>query len=504
MTSRRPIISKTLFLRAHECPRLFWHEVHRPDLIPPLDDAEQARIQNGRLVGELARRAFPGGVMIEPGPDDDKRTAEAMADPGVNVIYEATFRTPGEVVRADVLRRAPDGSWDLIEVKASSRVKDEHKLDVAFQLRLLLENGVQVHDVLLAHPDPDYVREDVIDPKSFFTLNSLHVEAEALQADVERDLVRFHQILASPTPPPETGFERCKCPFHVRAQTPHPIDQLPFLSQKARTKLIEANITDITQIPADFNGLSERQMRVRDAVVNGAPYFDHETLAREFANFVYPIHFIDFETFQPPIPMYRGTRPFQTVPFQWSLHSLGIDGSIKHAEFLHTEETVPFRAFGESLLDALGDAGTVVVYSSHEREILKSLIPSAPDLRDEILAVIDRQVDLLKVMRANVYYPEFHGSYSLKKILPVLVPDLGYDDLAIRNGAHAAAIFEELLREGMRNGLADERCQALLAYCCRDTEALLRIYQALHHEIQRRRPMLIVPRKPAHAGGRRR
>lgn len=489
MTPLKPVISKTLFIKAHECLQEFWHIVHRPDLIPEPDEADRALMESGREVGELAREAYPGGVLIRPGNDDVERTLRAMADPNVPAIFEATFRTAGEVARVDVLRRVEGDVWELVEVKASSHVKEKHKLDAAFQLRMLRKAGVQVRDCFIAHPDPNFVRDATVDPRAFFREESVHTEALALQGSVETDLAYFHSILASPTPPPETGLERCKCPFHNRPVLDHPIDNLPFLSAKARGKLAEAGITEITQIPPDFEYISERQMRVRNAVVSGEPYFDHETLAVELSKVIYPVRFIDFETYQPAVPSFMGARPFQTVPFQWSLHSLYPDGNVTHREYLHQDGSDPHRAFGETLLDALGNEGTIVVYSSHEKDTLKSVAAQVPELRGEIFAAIDRQVDLLKLLRANVYYPEFRGSHGLKKVLPVLVPGLSYDDLEIRNGAHAAAAFEEMIRPTASPERRNFLRQALLAYCQRDTEALLHIFKALWVEIQKRRQM---------------
>lgn len=499
------IISKSDFITARKCLLRFWHEVHQPEKLPALTEFDKALLKSGREVGEIARQAYPGGVLIAPGPGDAERTRAAMADPNVPAIYEATFRTDSEVVKVDVLRRRPDGDWDLLEVKAASQAKDLDIFDVAFQVWVLQKTGVPVRNSFIVHPDPDYVRGDAVDPSLLFREVSVHSEAISHQEAVERDLAYYHSVLQAPNPPPETGLERCKCELHERLNTPNPIDHLPFLSQKARGKLFEAGITDITQIPPDFEWISGRQMRVRNAVVTGEPYFDHESLAEALFQVEYPIRFIDFETFDPAIPLYRGTRPFQTVPFQWSLHSLHADGSVDHREFLHLRSgEPPFRAFVESLLDALEDQGTIVVYSGHERRTLTSVAEQVPELRAEIFDSIDRQLDLLKLMRANVYHPGFRGSHSLKKVLPVLVPGLSYEGLEIQDGGHAAGVFAEIMRPSTSASRRIFLSNALLRYCERDTEALLRIFLALQEEIQHRRQRLMAPRGQVRAASSRR
>lgn len=490
-------ISKSRYMSGKRCLVTMWHEIHRPDAIPPLDDAALAIIEAGHDVGEVARRAYPGGVLIESDRSNPEqefvRTEEAVSDPSIPAIFEASVRHGNEMARVDVLKRVPsEDAWDLIEVKSSSKVKDEHLLDTAFQLRLLRKNGLRVRKVEVRHPNRNYVLKGDLDPDAFLGGQEVTGDASSLIPEVERDLKRFHQVLASPTPPTGPHAEQChdprNCPFHSRTvATDHPIDHLPFLSRKARGALADAGITDIRDIPADFESISERQMRVRDVVVSGDPHFETDELEQAFGQLEGPLHFIDFETFQPAIPLYDGTRPFQTIPFQWSLHTLLPNGRLYHKEYLHADETDPRRRFAKRLIKGLGSKGSILVYSSHEKNTIEGLARDLPDLRPELEALTDRFVDLLKLLRAHVYYPEFQGSHSLKKVLPALVDGVSYDDLSIQNGAQAAGAFAEIIREDTPIERRAELSTDLLKYCERDTEALARIYLSLQAKLRERR-----------------
>lgn len=499
-------ISKSRYMSGKRCLLTMWHEVHKPDLVPEPDDAALAIMEAGHDVGAVAHQAYPGGVLIESDrsePDMEfLRTEEAMADPNVPAIFEASIRHGNEMARIDVLKRVEgEDAWDLIEVKSSSHVKDEHILDTAFQLRLLRKNGVKVRRVEVHHPNKAYVLRGELDPKKFLTGEDVTPGAKSLMPEVEADLIEFHKILTSTTPPTGPHVDFCSdpkgCPFHSRqVNTEHPIDHLPFLSKKARGILGDEGITDIRDIPEDFGDISERQMRVRDVVVNGEPYFDVDEIEKAFRNLQGPIHFIDFETFQPAIPLYQGTKPFQTIPFQWSLHTLLPSGRLYHKEYLHADESDPRRRFAERLIKGLEDGGSIMVYSSHERKTLEGVAKSFPDLKPELDALIDRFEDLLKILRANVYFQEFQGSHSLKKVLPALVPGLSYDDLSLQNGALAAGAFAEIIREDTPMERRAELSTDLLKYCERDTEALARIYLAILAELRRRRePETKQPRK---------
>ena len=192
-----------------------------------------------------------------------------------------------------------------------------------------------------------------------------------------------------------------------------------------------------------------------------------------------PVHFIDFETIGPALPVYAGTRPFQTIPFQWSLHVRGDDGNLNHLEFLNEDADDPRERFMQSLLEAIPSEGTIVVYSGYESRILGELADSFPQYAQQLETISGRTFDLLKVIRENYYHPEFHGSNSIKSVLPALVPELSYADLGIQDGSTAGIRYTDMVKDGARPAENAEIKRALLAYCERDTEAMVRVFDVL-------------------------
>jgi hypothetical protein len=222
--------------------------------------------------------------------------------------------------------------------------------------------------------------------------------------------------------------------------------------------LEEIGVNDILEIPADFSELNEIQQRVRDCVVNDSLYLDKE-IKNELSKLVYPVHFLDFETFNPALPLYIGTRPYEVIPFQWSDHILDKDGTLRHEEFLHDGTGDPRPAFTGSLINTLGKSGSVVLYSGYETGRIKALADALPQFSDELLAIIPRIFDLLPQIRNNCYHPEFYGSFSIKLVLPALVPGMSYKDLEINEGGLASLAYLEIISPKTTS----DRCNELRA-----------------------------------------
>jgi len=237
------------------------------------------------------------------------------------------------------------------------------------------------------------------------------------------------------------------------------------------------NIEDIRDIPASFP-LTSLQTRIRDAVSKEAGHLDPE-LADELQDVQYPVHFLDFETVGLAIPRYPGTRPYQALPFQWSDHILYEDGTIVHREYLCDRDEDPRGAFAASLLKALGPTGTIFVFTMYEKEVMRQLADLLPQYRDLLLRTEDRFKDLHALVRKHVYHPGFHGSFSLKSVLPALVPSMAYEDLAIQNGQQASAAYLHMLDPGTSPEERAEIKRALLSYCANDTLGLLKVREEL-------------------------
>jgi len=297
----------------------------------------------------------------------------------------------------------------------------------------------------------------------------------------------MRDCLAMVEPPMVEPGSQCStpygCEFHDRCTGDKPDDwiaHLPRLSQARAGELKVLGIEAISAIPADFP-LSWKQGIIRDATASGQPYISPD-LVHLLGNFGPPACYLDFEAMMPPIPLYEGTRPYQTLPFQWSLHAATEDGLLHHREFLADGATDPRRTFAETLIDALNEFdGPIIVYSAYEKTRLNELAGVFPDLGASLRAIIARLADLLPVVRGAVYFREFWFSNSIKSVAPALCPGFGYDDLeGVADGLAASAAFLQLASGAIPGReVAEQLRTALLAYCHRDTMAMVEVHRAL-------------------------
>lgn len=258
------------------------------------------------------------------------------------------------------------------------------------------------------------------------------------------------------------------------------VAKLPRLSAKQASELEALEIEFIAQIPADFR-LTLRQVIIRDAMATGQPFVAPD-LARLLRRFGPPALYLDFEAMMPAIPLYEGTRPYQALPFQWSLHEMDANGAVRHKEYLASGANDPRREFAETLIEELGDANLpIIVYSAYEQTTLKALARQFLDLAPQLDAIIGRLADLLPIVRGAVYHPDFQFSNSIKQVAPALCPGFGYDDLEdIADGSAAAATFARIASGSVSDTAEVDRLrEAFLAYCKRDTLAMVEVHRAL-------------------------
>lgn len=488
--SVRPL-SKTRVTAGLQCSKRVYLESYEYEKRDPMDPGRRAILDAGTLVGRVARGRFPGGVTMDEDPIRFDRalrqTAAAISDPKTMAIYEAAFAFADIRVRVDILVRTNDGAWDLVEVKSSTGFKDEYLPDVAVQVHVAEGSGVAIRRAFLLHVNNQYVWPGgEYDLDSLFSALDLTEQARGSLPKLLQGIDGMREILRATAPPDVAVGPHCRkpyvCPFHDychKGGPEHHVTDLPKLSPKIYQALTAAEIVDIRDIPADFDGLTDLQLRVRDCVVRGKP-FTHPELKPALEAIRHPIHFLDFETCNPGLPIIPGTRPFQQTPFQWSDHVLEFDGAVKHRQYLHTSRTDPTRPLTEALVEALDGDGSIVVYSGFEARVIRSLAESLPSFANRLLPLVDeRMIDLLHLIHAHYYHPEFHGSFSIKDVLPVLVQGLGYCDLSIREGSQAALAYSQMTDPATPAAERKTLREALSLYCGRDTEAMLRLFQTL-------------------------
>lgn len=489
------MLSKTRFQAGLQCPLRLYYGSHHPGLATPPDAAQQARFDSGTAAGIIAQGLRPGGVAVrQPAFEHDQavaRTRDLLGRAEIPAIYEAAFTEDGVRVRADILARADGGAWDLIEVKSSTSVKPEHVPDAAVQLVTLEQAGVAVRSVSIARIDNRYVYPGgSYDAGALFAVEDISDEAREYAGQIPELLAAMKAMLVAESAPEIDIGRHCSAPYeceftaHCRRNEPvWAIDELPRLSAKRVQAFRDDGVRSIVDVPASTS-LSAQQERVRESVLSGKPY-SGPGLGAALERIVPPAHFIDFETMMPALPAYVGTRPYQTLPFQWSDHVLHVDGTVTHHEFLAEGGEDPRREFAATLIAQLEGAASVVVYSDYEARRLRDLQEALPDLApalEDVLGVA--WVDLLKVVRDGYYHPNFHGSFSLKAVLPALVPDFGYGDLDIQQGELASLAFLEVIDSATPPERREQLRDALLAYCGRDTEAMLRVVAALQAALQ--------------------
>lgn len=482
-------ISKSKFVAGVQCLKRLYFQVHAPELAAEPDAASEAIFEQGREVGLLARQMFPGGAEVggSAGLDEAIRaTRELIANKEVPAIFEGTFENGGVLVRVDILQRRRDGRWRLLEVKSTTDLKEHHLDDVAIQARVVSRSGLDLAASCLMHINRNYVfQRGTIDVRQFFRTRNLTRRIARLDPKLTFQLRAELTVLAMPKAPELPTGRHCTdpvtCEFFDRCNPPRPDDHvgyLPRIHASAVEELEEMGVESIHDIPEDFL-LTERQRRACTSVQKGEPWFSPE-LREELGALKYPLCFMDFETVNPAIPRFPGMRPYDQIPFQWSVHVLRERGAEpEHFEFLAKDTSDPRREFVGSLCSVLGESGSILVYAAFESQRLSELAAWLPEFAERIKNIQHRLFDLLPAVRNHVYHPAFAGSYSLKAVLPALVPEMTYEGMAVANGEDAGLAWESLLRGNLDAAERDTTRKALLDYCGQDTMALVRLLEKL-------------------------
>ena len=487
-------LSKSKFLSGLQCHKRLYLEVHHPSLATKPDAATQAMFDMGTEVGELARSRFPGGTLVTAGYRQTEaalaQTAALIQDLTVPAIFEAAFLHGGVLIRADVLERVftAEGQfrgWRLIEVKSSTKVKDVHLEDLAVQSEVILGAGLTLVSVCLMHINTAYLyRNGAIDLTELFAIQDLSEAVAQRRAAVPERLATMSRMLLQAQPPAIEPDRHCHtpydCPFWEHCTKDKPARWIQYLpgSKQVVDQLTQQGVTTIDEIPAGTS-LSPVQRRVKENVE-----WVSAKLGPVLKAVQYPVHHLDFETVMLPVPRISETRPYQALPVQWSNHIEQAAGELRHEEFLHKDASDPRKVLAESLLESLGERGSICVYSPYERSILEQLAAAIPSLRQALSLIVGRLWDLHPIIKDHYYHPAFGGSYSIKSVLPAMIPSLAYDDLAIKEGGHAASQYYRMVfveTDWVERAKIQE---ALLAYCKRDTLAMVELRRALKEKAQ--------------------
>lgn len=486
-------LSKSKILACRQCPKRLWLEIHKPELRD--DSASEAVFAIGNRVGEVARQVFDPegkGAFIDISELGHavaiSRSAELIAE-GSGPVFEAGLCASGALAYADVMLPERSGDvthWRMIEVKSSASVKDYHRDDIAVQSFVAAEAGVPLHSISLAHVNNQFVYPGEGNYDGLFHVVDLTDETKQRHGEVREWLTQAHATARLPEPPSIDTGDHCYTPFACgfhgychkeEIQPDYPLTSLPRLHAKRRTAIEESGIDDLREVPDDM--LNDIQRRVKECSITGEAYFDRAGAARELAGLGFPATFLDFETIGFAVPIWKGTRPFQQVPFQFSLHIVDAEERSDHHGFLDLSGENPSEACAHELVRLCGSEGPVFAYNAKfESAIIRMLAERVPDLAPQLHAINARMVDLYPIAQRHFYHPSQHGRWGLKSVLPALCPDLSYDELeGVQNGMLAQTAYEEAISPATTPERQEQLRQQLHEYCKLDTWAMVRIWE---------------------------
>jgi len=480
-------LSKSRIMSSLQCLKRVHLEIKRKDLVH-FSRSTEAAFALGHEVGDIAIQLYGGnsGAYIEYNGGNFTGTLEQTEQLMTSIfrapIFEATLQHDGVLVREDVLLpddESGDNSWRIVEIKASTKVKPEHVHDCAVQAWVHLGAGHSLSSISLAHIDNQFLYAGDGNYEGLLIENDLTDQVIELLPSVPIWVERARGAVAGPMPDIPVG-QHCTspyaCPFVDYCwpnDSQYPIAGLGGGKKKLGVWVMDG-YRDIRDVPSSEIS-SETQLRIHRVTMEGVP----ELLpgARAFVEtLAYPRFYLDFETVGPAIPMWAGTRPYQTLPFQWSCHIERAPGAMEHAEFLDLSGDPPMRSLAEQMITDLETSGPVLMYTSYERGVIEGLAGMFPDLAGPLRAIIDRLVDLHPVTRINYYHPDMLGSWSIKAVLPTIAPDMDYAQLeGIQEGTGASLAYLEAIDPQTNAANREEIHKNLLKYCKHDTEAMVQL-----------------------------
>lgn len=486
-------LSKSKIIAYRQCPKRMWLEIHKPELRD--DSASEMVFAIGNQVGDVARGIYDTagtGRLIdvnELGWDAAYAETSAWLSGTSAPLFEAAIRIEGALALADVMLPDPGGDglrWHMIEVKSSTGVKDYHRDDLAVQTYIATTAGIELASASLAHVDNSFVYPGDGDYRGLLKAVDLTVEVRAKADEVATWIAEAQEIAALETEPEIDTGPQCSnpfdCPFrhhcdHGKVKIDFPLSSLHRLGAKQRDELEALGYDDLRNVPDKM--LSSVNRMIKTQSLSGEAWFDAKGAAADLKPHKGTAYFLDFETIGFGVPIWKGTRPYQQLPFQFSLHVVSSGGEITHKEFLDLTGEDPSEAFARALISYCGATGPVFAYNAgFENGVMRGLAERLPHLSSGLLAIVDRVVDLLPIARNRYYHPDQHGSWSIKAVLPTVCPDLAYASLdGVQHGQAAQAAFLEAMSSGTSPERKVEIERQLLAYCKLDTLAMVRLWE---------------------------
>ena len=485
-------LSKSLYIRGLQCEKSLWLKKKKPEVLQAPDDGAQAIFDTGTSVGELACELFSGGERIEYTGNFGSQMAKTkeLIQHGAKVIYEATFCFDGILVMVDILCIGKDGLI-INEVKSSTSVKEVYIDDASIQYYVISSLGYKVSAVNIIHIDNSYVRGEKLELKKFFHTEDVTEQVKQKQADIPKILSKFDEILRKDTEPEVDIGLQCSDPYtcdaweycwrEQRGIPEYSIFNISRLRSDKKFELYKSGVVKFEDIKELDKFNASQQIQIRSEL-SQEEIIDKDAINEFLGTLSYPIYHLDFETFQQAVPEFIGLSPYEQIPFQFSIHKDDGKGNLEHFEFLAEVGDDPRYELALNLIKFIPQDACVLAYNmSFEKRVIRRLAEIYPPISNELMAIHDNIKDLMAPFASkNYYHSKMQGSYSIKYVLPALVPEFesAYKNLnLIHHGGEAMQAYE-----AMAYMPADEReayKKALLAYCKLDTLAMVKVLEKL-------------------------
>ncbi len=483
-------LSKSTFLRGCQCHKSLWLYKNEYILRDAISEAQQAIFDKGTIVGSIARDLYPGGIDASPinsfHYQESVVKTQELIEAGHKVIYEAAFQYEQVFAAIDILVN-DTGKWYGYEVKSSTEVKDVNILDAALQFYVIAQSGIQLEDIFIVFVNNQYIRKGALDLSNLFIKQSVKNEVLELQEYISEKISELKLIVSSKASPAKDIGTHCSEPYdcdfmsHCWSHIPEvSIFDLVRLSSTKKYELYSEGIIEFSQLQQGHK-LSEGQQMQVDCNLSTKDFIDVDSIRSFISTIKYPVYYMDFETFQSAIPLFDNSKPYQQVPFQFSVHYKSTrEAEHSHIEFLAEAIGDPRANFIVALLKATEGRGTILTYNqAFEIARLKELSADFPKYKVDLEERISRVMDLMTPFSKRWYYtPAMNGSFSIKAVLPALIPELSYNELEIGDGQTASAAFLHLFEMTDENLINQVRAN-LKKYCKMDTYAMVRLMEKL-------------------------
>ena len=478
-------LSKSKFLAAFQCRKRLWLEIHDKDKATPINKVQEAIFNQGHFVGDLAMNQYPNGVEITSDyldiPKGITITKEVIKKNPPS-IFEGFFQYNNVLVRPDIMVNNNDGSWDFIEVKSSTKLKEENIRDVAIQTYVLIGSGIKIRNYYLMHINRECQFPDL---DNLFELEDLTDEIIPFISDMDNSLINLRLMLDEKKEPDIPIGTHCTNPYNCSFKEycwkdvpEYSVFNIPGMYLSKKEELYKKDLIDIQDVGKNFD-LKNRQKDFFDSYISKKPIINKKAIAKELDALEYPLYFIDFETFSPAVPQFKGLHPYEQYPFQYSCHIMDKNNNLTHKEYLHTDTQDPRLPLTESLIKTLEQKGTIIAFNAaFEKGVINKLANQFPQYENQLLSINKRFWDQLIIFKKYYMDYRFKGSNSLKAVLPIIVSGMDYSHLDVSDGNKAQVAWADMIT--LSNSEQKETLiTQLLEYCKLDTLAMVEIHKKL-------------------------